>query len=298
MPKARRTAIFTGIAVLVLIIGFLVSISVIHDWQRRRTGFTLNLKFSYLNNLSEGAPVMLAGGIKVGEVVKIYQQDLQTYVRIYIDRMLENRIPKRVESQFAIFSTSFAGQKYVNIFLPKAKPDDTFLQDGDSWVGINPPSIDQMLLAFSSWFEGKSGTEVIENIGKRATVLLSELNAIRRENREDMRVVVNKAKSSYARFSKGLDVLKKNFQVMRTNLGEANSKNQRHLQGVLDNINRITLNLTSLSKKLDLNKGSFKKLATSKTLAKNAKETIVHAKKFSECIQNTPMALVTKRSCG
>ena len=114
-----------------------------------------------------------------------FQKDLKTYVTISLNKDLKNKIPKRVETVFAIYTTGLMGQKYINITIPDAKPNEVYFADGDEWVGIDPPSIDQMMMAFSSWFDGKNGGQVLAEIMKETETFLANLNGIVNENRGD-----------------------------------------------------------------------------------------------------------------
>jgi len=104
MESTKKTAIIVGITMMVSLVIFLSILSFLARWNLGEKGFKVNLKFNFLNNLSLGAPVKIAGGIKIGFVDEIYQKELQTFVRIYINERLRNKIPRNPDTQFAIFT--------------------------------------------------------------------------------------------------------------------------------------------------------------------------------------------------
>ncbi len=102
MDKDRKTRVAVGLMTVISIGTFVALLATLGRWQMSGEGVRLNLRFRFLNNLSQGAPVRISGGLPVGYVEKIYQKDLRTYVQIYLNKDLREKIPKRTETVFAI----------------------------------------------------------------------------------------------------------------------------------------------------------------------------------------------------
>ncbi len=274
------------------LVSFFAIIAVLGKWQVSGEGFRVDLKFSFLNNLSEGAPVRIAGGIPVGYVDKIYQKDLNTFVRVYLNESLKKKIPKRPETQFAIYTTGLMGQKYINITIPPVEPDDTFFQEGDNWVGIDPPSIDQMMLAFSSWFDGKNGGQVLAEIMQATQQFISNLNAIVGENRKDIRLTIKQARGSFTNLSEQLNVLMVKLNELSSNFTEISNKNKQDIQVMLANMSLISRDLNLITQRINSGRGSVGKLLTDEQLYNNANAAVRNARELMRTLRERPWLLM------
>ncbi len=281
-----------------VIMSFLVfagSVIFISRWQISTKGFTMNLRFSFLNNLTTGAPVRIAGGINVGFVQKIYQKNLNTYVRIYLENSLRDKIPKTKETYFAIFTEGLMGQKYVNLHIGEAKEGDEYYQPGDQVIGIDPPSIDQMLLAFSSWFDGKNGGEVIAQIVHETKLFINTLNSIVSENRKDIRLTIINTRKSVGSLSKELGILVKRLNILSENLVDISSKNKTDITETIGNLSLVSQDLNLITKRITSGRGSVGKLLQDDQLYKDAYATIRNAKEFFNLLKREPWRLVYPR---
>lgn len=261
-----------------------------------RNGFVLYLKFNFLNNLSVGAPVLLNGGSKIGSVLDIYQKNQQTYVKIYIENNLRNKIPKVKETYFSIFSVNMMGQKYINLSAPDVTAS-TYIQPEEEIDGISPPSIDQMMLSFSGWFEGREGREVVEDIIRKTQYLRSQLNAISEENKEDLAYVSSGAKNLIGRLVDQFNVLQKQFGEISGQVQTVTATSQEGMNSILDNIKAIGKNIENVSKSLDSDKGNLARFAKDKKLGENTKAATAHAKVFMKCLSENPWVLIYKEPC-
>ncbi len=149
--EARVGFIITlSFTIFILIIALLAKINV------ARSGYELGIYFGFLNDLSVGAPVNIAGGIKIGQVTAIRQSGEKTEVVVWID----NKYRLIRDTKFAIFTKGIIGSKYINVFVPPSANVEDFLKDGDRIYGIDPPSFDQMMLIFQGFMQDKSGGEM------------------------------------------------------------------------------------------------------------------------------------------
>lgn len=105
-----------------------------------------NVLFSDVAGLNVNAPV-LANGMRVGKVEKLELADSNS-VRVQIATRTDKvRVPRG--SSFKIYSNGIIGDKYVEIFLPHAKPGaDVVLLDLDTIVrGTDPTRPEQIMEA-------------------------------------------------------------------------------------------------------------------------------------------------------
>ena len=295
MEQHRIAAIRVGFMVLTSFLLFIVALGFISRWNLSRKGFMINVQFSFLNNLDEGAPVVVAGGINIGHVQEIYQKNLKTYAKIYIENSLVGKIPKNKETQFAIFTEGLIGQKYVNLNIGDIQEGDEFFQDGDETIGIDPPSIDQMLLAFSSWFDGKSGGQVLAQIVHETKLFIDNLNSIVSENKKDISLTIQTTRKSITSLSKQLNILVSRLNILSKNFADISNKNKQDIEIMLANISLISRDLNLITKRISSGKGSIGKFLTDDELYTDARETIKNARELFDILKSDPWRLLYKR---
>ena len=294
MTEIQKTSIRVGLMTIIAIVLFLVSLAFISRWKAGNNGFKVNIKYKFLNNLSEGAPVRIAGGVNVGYVEKIYQKDLETYVTIYIDNILQNKIPKKPETRFDIFTQGLMGQKYINLYVPDAQEGDIFYKDGDVVIGIDPPSIDQMLISFSSWFDGKDGGQVLAQIVQETKIFISTLNEIVSENRSDIRLTVQHTRESLSTISVQLNVLMTRLNLLTADLADISKQNKEDIKIMLQNISLISSDLNEITKKINSGKGTIGKIVQDDQLYDNLYQTAKNANELFYKLKKEPWRLMFK----
>lgn len=294
MDKDRKTKVAVGIMTIISLVTFVSLLAILGRWQVAGEGLRLNLRFRFLNNLANGAPVRISGGLPVGFVENIYQKDLKTYVQISLQKDLINKIPKRAETVFAIYTTGLMGGKYINITIPDAKPNEVFFQNGDEWVGIDPPSIDQMMMAFSSWFDGKNGGQVLAEIMKETETFLSNLNGIVNENRGDIRTTIKQARESFTSLSAQLDTLMQKLNILSKNFTDISNQNKQDIQIMLENMSKISRDLNLITQRVNSGRGSVGKLIQDEELYKNANEAAYHARELFRKLEENPSLFLNK----
>jgi len=154
--------------VLIIMIALLAKFSV------SKSGYNLRIYFGFLNDLRVGAPLKIAGGIKIGEVLEIKQSQEKTEVTCWIDK----KFSLIKTTKFAIFTKGLIGEKYINVFVPPSINVDEFLQDGDKIYGIDPASFDQMMLTFQGFMQDESGGEILADIFQNSKKFIENLNRI------------------------------------------------------------------------------------------------------------------------
>ncbi|MCS6984740.1 MAG: MlaD family protein [Leptospiraceae bacterium] len=297
MISTRRKAIYAGLIVVLLafLTGFLIAFAA--DLKLKKSGFRIRVTFSFLNNLNKGAPVLAAGGLPVGFVEDIYQKDLQTYVQLYLYDILRHRLPKRKETQISVFSRDLLGEKYINIFIPEARPGDTFLDEGDTWYGIDPPSMEKMMLSFSAWFREGEASQVLDDIANQARQLRSMIKQIILENEEDMRFLIEQGRVSVDSISHKLQLLLSELGKIAADYDELTKKSREDSRLVMENLTQIMQTLGSIRAIFLAGQGSLGKLVKGRELQKNTGEAINHARAFIRCIREEPWVLIYKEPC-
>ncbi|MFZ5629879.1 MAG: MlaD family protein [Spirochaetota bacterium] len=298
LDATRRASVRAGSFVL---LGFLVLILAAIIGARihtARAGFTIDVAFSFLSNLTRNAKVLLSGGREVGYVQDIFQRDQQTYVRLYLENSLRGRMPNTSDTQIAIFSNNLMGQKYINIQFQELKPNQPVIEPGQVFRGISPPSFEQMMLSFSSWFEGRSAGEVAELIFAKAGLLRANIDAVMNENREDLAATLSGAKNYFTAVSEQFESLKSNISLIARNSEEILTAQQQSLTQMVSNSAAMAQNLEALEKALSNNRGSLGKFnKESKVLRENVRQTIEYSRSFIKCIQERPWVIIYKESC-
>jgi len=295
MEKDKKARIAVGLMSLISIGVFIALLAILGRWQVSGEGLRISLKFRFLNNLSNGAPVRISGGLPVGYVEKIYQKDLKTYVQIYLQKDLQGKIPKRAETVFAIYTTGLMGQKYINITIPDPKEKEEFFQSGDEWIGIDPPSIDQMMMAFSSWFDGKNGGQVLAEIMKETETFLANLNGIVNENRGDIRQTVRQARESFTSLSAQLDTLMQKLNILSKNFTDISNQNKQDIQIMLENMSKISRDLNLITQRVNSGRGSVGRLIQDEELYANANEAARHARDLFKKLEDNPWLIFNKQ---
>ncbi len=294
MEHTGRNAVIVGIFVVISTAIFIIMLAVLAKWQMGQDGFKIDVHFKFLNNLTEGAPVRISGGIPVGYVEKIYQKDLKTYVTLYLNEDLRNKIPNRPETQFSIYTTGMMGQKYININIPIVESGDPMIQPGETIEGINPPSVDEMMMAFSSWFDGKNGGQVLAEIMKETQMFISNLNAIIGENRSDIRLTIKTARESFEELSGQLNSLMTRLNIVSENFSDISRQNKKDIQFLITNLSMISRDLSIITQRINTGRGSVGKFVNDDAIYTNVNETVVHAKELFQLLKKKPYLIMYK----
>jgi phospholipid/cholesterol/gamma-HCH transport system substrate-binding protein len=298
LDATRRASVRAGSLVLLGFLVLILSAMIGARIHTARAGFTIDVAFSFLSNLTRNAKVLLSGGREVGYVQEIFQRDQQTYVRLYLENSLRGKMPNTSDTQIAIFSNNLMGQKYINIQFQELKPDQPVIEPGQVVRGISPPSFEQMMLSFSSWFEGRSAGEVAELIFAKAGLLRANIDAVMNENREDLAATLSGAKNYFTAVSEQFESLKSNISLIARNSEEILTAQQQSLTQMVSNSAAMAQNLEALEKALSNNRGSLGKFnKESKVLRENVRQTIEYSRSFIKCIQERPWVIIYKESC-
>lgn len=271
--------------IFIVMIGFLTKLNV------SQSGYKLRVYYSFLSDLRVGAPVKLAGGIKIGQVEDIRQSGEKSEVILWIDN--KYKMPK--SSSFAIFTSGMIGEKYINVIVPALKTEEGNLRDGDVKYGIDPASFDQMMQTFQSVMQDKNGGELLAEIFKNSSNFVANLDAIAGENRDDIRTTVETTRSTMLTVSGQLKLLMEQLNSVAGNLQTITTKNQEDINITLKNISQTTDNLNKIIYRLESGKGTMGKLLTDEEIYYNLKDASIYAKDLFKQLSNDPSLLLMRQ---
>lgn len=276
------TASFT---IFILIVALLAKINV------SRSGYELGIYFGFLNDLSVGAPVNIAGGIKIGQVIDIRQAGEKTEVLVWID----NKYRLIKDTKFAIFTKGIIGSKYINVFVPPSVNVEDFLADGDRVNGVDPPSFDQMMLIFQGFMQDQSGGEMLADIFKNSKQFIENLNSISRDNKTDIRHSVMVAKASIILFSHEMKKFMDELNKFTGNMAALSEKNKQDISIIIKNMSEISGNMNKIIQRLEQGRGSLGKLMNDEEIYYNLKDASRSARELFERLKQDPSKLFFKQ---
>lgn len=271
--------------IFILIVALLAKISV------SRSGYELGIYFGFLNDLNVGAPVNIAGGIKIGQVTAIRQSGEKTEVLVWID----NKYKLIKDTKFAIFTKGMIGSKYINVFVPPSANIEDFLRDGDRVYGIDPPSFDQMMLIFQGFMQNQSGGELLAEIFKNSRQFVENLNAISKENKGDIRQAVLATKASIFLFNQQMTRFMNDLNRFTGNMSSLSEKNKQDVTIIIKNMSEITSNFNIIVQRLEQGRGSLGKLMNDEEIYYNIKEASQSAKDLFINLKQDPSKLFFKQ---
>ncbi|MBN2802296.1 MAG: MCE family protein [Deltaproteobacteria bacterium] len=271
--------------ITILLVALLAKINI------SRSGYSLKVYFGFLNGLSQGAPVKIAGGIKVGHVKSIKQSDEKSEVILWIDKQY-----KLIKvSKFAIFTSGLIGEKYINIFVPPSNSVSEFLADGDKIYGTDPASFDQMMLTFQGFMQDQSGGELLADIFQNSKKFVENLNRITGENRSDVRSTVLGAKSTVATLSSQIKILMDHLNKLSQNMVQITDKNREEFSVTMKNLSELSKNLNNIAYRLESGKGTIGKLLVDEQVYNNMLEASIHAKDLFKVLKKDPSKIFFKK---
>lgn len=292
--NVRKRSIRAGTMTIVYVFAFSILFVIAQTFFFLPDKFYLLVKYNFLNNLSIGSSVMVAGSIRIGKVVAIYQEDLQTYVRIRIDPKYIGKIPKADDTVFSIFTIGMMGQKYVNINFRPPEPGEPVLEPGDIVEGLSPPSIDQMLLAFTTWSGEGTIDSTFAAVLSDVQRLNSSVNTVYSENEEDLEMLQKLGEESYSEIGVKLTRLIGGLDFLSTEYNALVEKNKVSLDQIIFHLDGISKVLQKLKKLTDSGSGSVGRFLHDPKLNKLSGEAMAEAEVFVRCINDQPWVLLYK----
>lgn len=281
MTPERKVGTFVAVALL-LLVGGVFLIGQVHIGS---SGYTVNVRFKFVNDLKVNAAVKYGGGPVIGWVEELAVRDGMVAVGLRIDRQV--RIRK--DCEFWIFTAGMLGEQYVEVHASPSGTADP-LPDGATVRGIDPVSLDSSLIKL-----GKI-VDVLAPIVAQEDVAASVYSMVR-----DMREVAHKlaqvvakhsgsldqAMADVGSFSRSLNRLAKDFEALTANVKSmTDPKNPESLQPAVKRLNATLSRMhatakivESLAKKIDEGQGLLGAMINDRELAEDFKALV---KKFKD----------------
>ncbi len=269
---------------------FIVIIGTLAQFSINKSGYSIRLMFTFLNDLHVGAPAKIGGGIKVGEVTAINQSNEKTEVILWIDN--KYKIPK--SASFAIFTTGVIGEKYINIIVPKITENEGYLQEGDVKYGIDPASFDKMMQTFQSFLQDKSGGEILADIFTNSSRFVENMNEIVEDNKYDIKASVVMTKSTIENMSLQTKILMNHINTLAKNMSELSEENKDDINITLRNLSETTTSLNRLVQRIESGRGTIGRLMYDEEVYNNLRDASIYARDLFYDIKQDPSKLFFK----
>jgi phospholipid/cholesterol/gamma-HCH transport system substrate-binding protein len=244
-----------------------------------RRGYLINVFFTDVGGLEEGASVRMSG-LEIGYVKKTSIVNGKVKVSLWINRSI--RI--REDAKVSIGSLGIMGEKYVSIMnIGTRKP---FLKNGDTLSGESPPDPAYLLIQFRQLLSKLEGlfagieTEGSFSLKEDVILVVRNLKEILGENRQNIKNSIE----GLLRLSDELKILLEKFASQfskatsdfSTSLLKINESVEK-LNTKLDNIKDLVLSVAQLSQvpsqKVETQLKEGKKKSQKKKITKTTKTT-------------------------
>ncbi|HOD13385.1 MAG TPA: MlaD family protein [Spirochaetota bacterium] len=276
-----------GLMITVSFTVFIVMIAMLAKINISRSGYTLRVYYSFLNDLRVGAPVKIAGGIKIGYVDTIKQSGEKTEVDVWI----EKKYPLVKNTRFAIFTSGLIGEKYVNVFVPPSSDVEEFLADGDVVYGLDPASFDQMMMTFQTFMQDESGGQVLAEIFQNSKKFVGNLNKIADENRYDVRQSIITTKEMIASLNMQSQVMMGNINKFSKNMADLSEQNKDDINITLRNLSEVSANLNKIVFRIEKGRGTLGRLLNEEDIYNNLRDASISAKDLFRQLKQDPSKL-------
>jgi phospholipid/cholesterol/gamma-HCH transport system substrate-binding protein len=276
-----------GLMITVSFTVFIVMIAMLAKINISRSGYTLRVYYSFLNDLRVGAPVKIAGGIKIGYVDTIKQSGEKTEVDLWI----EKKYPLVKNTRFAIFTSGIIGEKYVNVFVPPSSDVEEFLADGDVVYGLDPASFDQMMMTFQTFMQDESGGQVLAEIFQNSKKFVGNLNKIADENRYDIRQSIITTKEMIASLNMQSQVMMGNINKFSKNMADLSEQNKDDINITLRNLSEASANLNKIVFRIEKGRGTLGRLLNEEDIYNNLRDASISAKDLFRQLKQDPSKL-------
>jgi phospholipid/cholesterol/gamma-HCH transport system substrate-binding protein len=269
---------------------FIIFVALLAKINVSQSGYHLRLYFGFLNGLSAGAPVKIAGGIKIGYVDGISQSGEKTEVSVWIDR----KYSLLKTAKFAIFTTGLIGEKYINVFIPPSMDVDDFYADGEKVYAIDPASFDQMMLTFQSFLQDENGSQMLAEIFQNSEKFVANLNKIADEKPGRCAHVRVGSQGMILVMSQKMSLLMDELNKLAANMAYLSEKNKEEISITLRNMSELSANMNKIVFRLEKGRGTLGKLLVEEDVYDNLKDASVSARELFRALKQDPSKLFFK----
>lgn len=273
-------------------------------------GYTIRVRFNFIGDLKIGAPVIFAGGIRVGRVIDIVSVGDQVEVVLWLKK--DFRI--KPGNEIVIYTMGLLGEKYVEINGYEGPGE--YLEDGDVVTGTDPVSLDAMTIKLAKLMKGVFGPALTDEEVKRSFAqlfnnagdLAYNLDMLVKENRPNLRSTILNIRSAAESLEKNLTSVLSQVEKLTKNISDISEENQKRINETIKNLEQTTKRLRKAMKDLEKSsdnlehityairkrKGTIGKLIYEKEIYENLRKISENLLKFSEQIKKSPRKLFWK----
>ncbi len=297
-----------GIMTIVVLIIFALIVLFAGKIKFKEDGYSIKVKFTFIGDLKVGAPVIFAGGIRVGKVMDIIPYN--DYVKVLIWLKKDFKIKKG--NEIMIYTQGLLGEKYVEINGYNGPGE--YLKPGDTIEGVAPVSLDAMSVRLVKVLKGVFGPTLTDeevkksfaNLFNNSGSFVYNLNMLLSENRPNLYAIIKNMKYTTKALDKNLTDVLKEIKDLSQRLGKISRENQESIEETIKNLektskklnftmkelNKTSANLTDITYAIKKRKGTIGKLIYEKDIYKNLNITLKNFAIFSKKIKNNPRTLL------
>ncbi|OHD55330.1 MAG: hypothetical protein A2014_06155 [Spirochaetes bacterium GWF1_49_6] len=264
-------------------------------------GYKLNVIYKFVNNLSPGQKVSIAGGMEIGSVDDIRLEGDHLVASIKI----EGKYKINREATFHIFSTSLVGMQYINI--NGYNPDSTNFYMPDEYIRGNDPFEMSSLMemfgnALGSSMTSTNGQDVLSKIGKMfqdTSELIASLNDIVRNSQKNVEATLKNldiAMASTANVMKKLEDTSDKLNQLTAKITDAvGAVDKDKISSIVGNLDSAVSDLKKFSSTLNemsKDKTGALSLLKDKEVTDKLKSMIINLEQFSKILRDNPNAII------
>lgn len=283
MMSARKTEIQVGIAVILATAILVLGIMWIGEARFHRKWVIYSVYFDRIGGLSVGDRVYVSG-LDLGRVARIVLED----GKVRADLQIQEDVVLRDDCNVEILSSGIIGERYVHI---DPGTEGELLQPGSSVTGRYKPGLSEIIANLGEIMialkttadvvkdvviggEGRTGIkQTIENIDR----VLSELNSLLRENRDDIRIAT------------------RNIKIASEGINELMTGRKENIQAGIDGFQRaaaradsLLIEIRSLIADIERGEGTLGMLVKEKKLHEQLDSTLTNVNLLIEDIKKHP----------
>lgn len=299
-----------GIISLLAIVIFIVATIFLGKLKFGEEGYKLRVRFNFIGDLKIGAPVIFAGGIRVGKVIDIIPVEDKVEVVIWLKK--DFKIKKG--NEILIYTMGLLGEKYIEIHGYEGEGE--YLKDGDLVIGTDPISLDEMTIKLAKLMKGvfgptltdvevkKSFAQLFNNAGE----LVYHLDMLVKTSRPELESTIVNVRTATEKLEKNLVVVLEELKRLSKNIGDISEENQKKINETIKNLeittsqlkeaikelNSSSKNLENITSAIKNQKGTIGKLIYNPEIYENLKLTSENLVKFSDQIKKNPRSIFFK----
>lgn len=297
-----------GIIVTLVVIIFVLVVIFLGKLKLTDDGYTLKVRFNFVGDLKVDAPVIFAGGIRVGKVSKIALYKDLVEVTLKIDRSFLIK----PGNEIVIYTQGLLGEKYVNINGYDGPGE--VLKDGEVVTGVDPVSLDAMSIKMVKLMKGVFGPTLTDedvkksfaNVFNNAGDFAYNLDMLIKENRQNIFLTVQNLKSTAQALDVNLSGVLKEISTLSRDIGQISKENQasinktvrnleetsRQLNTTIRELEHSSANLEKITAAIKNREGTVGKLIYEKDLYESLIVTSKNLEIFSQQISKNPRSLL------